>query len=333
MLLTADKTRIEKTEAKYIERAKGIVSKYEKVKGKSFAQDIPSFCAHLISLTTGKTQSNLRQIKASCAYYARVHGFVDLSKAICELPTAQATSKSKGNNTSSQKKKYISFEDEQKIHNYILTEIKSDDGCSYWNKPVFVFFKAGLAVGLRPIEWQSSEILDEPVDECEGLEAPILKVKNGKSTNGRSYGEFRYIGLAPLKPQDIAMIKEALYLAKHTKNSIGDSLTWEDYYSGISGRMYNITKKLFPRSKKRPTLYSCRHQNIANLKNAGYSLIEIACLSGHLTDVTASEHYGKRRFGNKTTNLPEANPKDLGKIKKMFGIKSASPTQEHGPIL
>lgn len=327
------KTRIEQTEEKYIKRASGIVAKFEKVKGVIFEDDHSIFCDYLISLTTGKTQSNLRQIKASCAFYASTKGLIQLSQDIGDLPSEQATSKSQGNNTSSQKKKYISFEDEQKIHNFILSEIKADDNCSFWNKPTFVFFKAGLAVGLRPIEWQSSEILNEVNDDCEGLDAPILKVKNGKSTNGRSYGEFRYIGLAPLKPQDIAMIKEALHLAKHTKNSSGLSLSWEEYYAGISGRMYNITKRLFPKSKKRPTLYSCRHQNIANLKSAGYSLIEIACLSGHLTDVTASEHYGKRRFGNKGSNLPQANPKDLGKIKKMFGIKTITHNPTPAPSM
>lgn len=331
--MTEEKTRIEQTEAKYLKRAGGIVAKFEKASGHSYEQDIPAFCAYLISLTSGKTQSNLRQIKASCAFFASNDGFQSLSEAISDLPSDQATSKSQGNNTSSQKKKYISFEDEQKIHNFLLAEIKADDNCSYWNKPAFVFFKAGLAVGLRPIEWQSSEILNEVDLACEGLEPPILKVKNGKSTNGRSYGEFRYIGISSLKLQDIAMIKEALHLAKHTKNSNGVSLSWDEYYSGISGRMYNITKKLFPRSKKRPTLYSCRHQNIANLKSAGYTLVEIACLSGHLTDVTATEHYGKRRFGNKATNLPEANPKDLSKIKKMFGIKTTTHTQTPTPSM
>lgn len=317
--MTVDKTRIKKTEAKYLKRAQGIVTKYEKLSGHNYDQNTEAFCDYLIDLTKGKTQSNLRQIKASCAYFATVQGHSELSKAICNLPSAQATSKSQGNNTSSQKKKHISHEDELKIHNYILGEIKSGDDGSFWNKPTFVFFKAGLAVGLRPIEWQSSELLNEATLECEDLSPPILKVKNGKSTNGRSYGEFRYIGIAPLPKQDIAMVKEAIRLAKHTLNSSGTKLDWEDYYSAISGRLYNITKRLFPRSKKRPTLYSCRHQHIANLKSAGYPLIEIACLSGHLTDVTATEHYGKRRFGNKDTNLPVANPKDLGKIKQMFG--------------
>lgn len=328
--MTETKTRIETTEAKYVKRAKGIVAKYEKKTGHSIEHEPALFCAYLIKITSGKTQSNLRQIKASCAYYARTLGFNELSLSVENLPSEQATSKSQGNKTSSQKKKYISFEDEQKIHNYLLTEIKSGDQCSYWNKPTFVFFKAGLAVGLRPSEWQSSELLEYPIEGCASLIPPILKVKNGKSTNGRSYGEFRFIGLSEIKPQDLVMIKEALTLAKNTENSSGEKIEWDDYYAGISGRLYNITKRLFPRSKKRPSLYSCRHQLIANLKSAGYSLVDIACLSGHLTDVTASEHYGKRRFGNKGANLPVANPEDIGKIKKMFGIKKSGPSPTPG---
>lgn len=323
--LSEVKTRIEKTEARYISRAKSIVAKFEKVKGHSIDYDKGIFCEHLIQITSGKTQSNLRQIKASCSFYASSLGFEGLALAISNLPIEQATSKSQGNKTSSQKKKFISFEEEQAIHNYILTEIKSGNDCSYWNKPTFLFFKAGLAVGLRPIEWQSSEILNEPTEACAGLVPPILKVKNGKSTNGRSYGEYRYIGISTLKASDMSMIKEALIQARAPKNKEGEPISWDEYYTGISGRLYSITKRLFPRNKKRPSLYSCRHQQIANLKSAGYSLVEIACLSGHLTDVTASEHYGKRRYGNKDANLPIANPVDLGKIKKMFGIKTSAP--------
>jgi hypothetical protein len=328
--LSETKNRIETTETKYVKRAKGIVAKYEKKTGHSFESKPVNFCTYLINLTAGKTQSNLRQIKASCAYYARTLGFEKLSLAVENLPSEQATSKSQGNNTSAQKKKYISFEDEKKIHNYLLAEIQSGEISSYWNKPTLVFFKAGLAVGLRPSEWQSSELLEATTAACASLAPPILKVKNGKSTNGRSYAEYRYIGLSQLKPQDLSMINEALILAKNTKNSSGKEIHWDDYYAGISGRLYNITKRLFPRSKKRPSLYSCRHQLIANLKSAGYSLVDIACLSGHLTDVTASEHYGKRRFGNKGANLPIANPEDSGKIKKMFGIKKSSPSPAPG---
>ena len=126
------------------------------------------------------------------------------------------------------------------------------------------------------------------------------------------------------------MIKEALSLATEPKNSFGVNIDWEDYYAGVAGRLYSITKRLFPRNKKRPSLYSCRHQLIANLKSAGYSLVDIACISGHLTDATASEHYGKKKFGNQSASLPDANPEDLGKIKKMFGSKAPAPLPAPG---
>ena len=324
------KTRIEKTEIRYVNRAKRIVSRYEKDSDHSFDQEHELFCAYLIKITSDKTQSNLRQIKASCAYYASSLGFNELSSAIENLPSKQATSKSEDNKTSSQKKKFITYEEEKKIHNYILAEIQSGETCSYWNKPAFVFFKAGLAVGLRPSEWQSSEILDSPIEACASLVPPILKVKNGKSTNGRSFGEFRFIGLSKLNSHDLTMIKEALSLATEPKNSFGVNIDWEDYYAGVAGRLYSITKRLFPRNKKRPSLYSCRHQLIANLKSAGYSLVDIACISGHLTDATASEHYGKKKFGNQSASLPDANPEDLGKIKKMFGSKAPAPLPAPG---
>ena len=329
--MTEEKTRIDKTESNYLNRAKSIINRYQIKHKQRFDKEPTAFCNYLIEITSGKTQSNLRQIKASCAFYASSLGFPDLAMQISELQSEQATSKSEGNKTSSQKKKFITFEEEQIIHNYLLKEIKSGVDCSYWNKPTFVFFKAGLSVGLRPSEWQGSELLTEVNDDCQEMTPPILKVKNGKHTNGRSYGEYRYLGVSTLKPIEMAMLKEALAKSKNPKNSVGEPISWDEYYTGMKGRLYNITKRLFPKNKKRPTLYSCRHQMIANMKLSGYSLVEIACISGHLTDVTASEHYGKRRFGITGGTLPIANPQDLGKIKKMFGIKTPSQAPIAGP--
>ena len=78
--------------------------------------------------------------------------------------------------------------------------------------------------------------------------------------------------------------------------------------------------KLFPK-KTKITLYSCRHQCIADLKHNGYQLSEIAAIVGHGNDATATEHYGKKRYGRKRGGLPQPNPNDVAKIKQVLAVK------------
>lgn len=49
-----------------------------------------------------------------------------------------------------------------------------------------------------------------------------------------------------------------------------------------------------------PTLYSTRHQAIANCKQAGYDSVQIAALFGHISPYTADKHYARKQKGNGT---------------------------------
>jgi hypothetical protein len=62
-------------------------------------------------------------------------------------------------------------------------------------------------------------------------------------------------------------------------------------------RLASIRKKLGIREKI--TLYSARHQFIADAKASGLTLYEIAALVGHASIRTASEHYGKKKVGRR----------------------------------
>lgn len=52
-----------------------------------------------------------------------------------------------------------------------------------------------------------------------------------------------------------------------------------------------------------PTLYSTRHQAIANAKATGINDIMIASLFGHISPVTNRKHYGKKQYGNTSCRL------------------------------
>lgn len=82
--------------------------------------------------------------------------------------------------------------------------------------------------------------------------------------------------------------------------------------------MRQTVKKLLPRTQSDIMMYSARHQLIANLKYAGLSRAEIACIVGHGNDITATEHYGKKRCGTQSAGLPIHNKADISKIRMRF---------------
>ena len=124
----------------------------------------------------------------------------------------------------------------------------------------------------------------------------------------------------------VATVKMAIAFTKFRRDAGGQEIDFSTFYENVRKRLYNIVIRLFPRSKKHVTLYSARHQLIADLKASGYALSDIACIVGHGNDVTASEHYGKKRVGLHKQNLPKANPPDLDKIRKVY--KSFLPSKE-----
>lgn len=96
-------------------------------------------------------------------------------------------------------------------------------------------------------------------------------------------------------------------------------------------------KKLFPRRKKRPTLYTFRHQLASDYKSEGYSKEAIAYLLGHQSTRT-QENYGNKRSGGSRKIAMEAsiNDEELStlirdshsiresKMHERLGIKSSS---------
>jgi len=315
-LIDQDKTRIKKTEDSYIKRAINLTSKFENMTGEIFHEKQDAFVLWLITDTTGKSFSNLRQIKAALTFYSISINQNALAIKIANIPSTHTSVKSIGNATSSQKKKSVSAFEEQKITEFLRMKLNSSTD-SGLNKQALSFFKAGLFAGLRPCEWETAYLIESETSEAQ-LSPPILKVKNAKSTNGRSFGEFRYIGLNALTPQQLLWVKMALSYASNPVTAKGESTTFDTMYESMRKRIYIANKALFPSKKLSVTLYSCRHQLIANLKKNGYSLPEIAAIVGHGNDITASEHYGKKVIGIKGGTLPLANPWDVAKIKKIY---------------
>ncbi len=218
--------------------------------------------------------------------------------------------------TSSLKQKYITLSQQDKIES--LLEAQQADG-QFWAGPLLTFIRASLLVGLRPSEWPNATMFidSQPAEHYVG-NLPVLMVKNGKATNGRSFDEYRYIDLSQLEDVALACIYHALILAAQRQTPAGVADSYDDYYKALRGKMYSINLLLFASSQKNISLYSCRHQFIADLKHADYTLQQIAALVGHGSDATATIHYGKKKSGRARGNLPLAHQLDVEKIKAQF---------------
>lgn len=244
----------------------------------------------------------------------------------------------KSTKTSATKKKHLTMEEESLLQLTFKNDHRDVGG---WNSPLYVMMNAMLLVGFRPSEVQHCQILQNNEPGCEKLGPPILKVKNAKNTNGRSFGEYRYIGLSRFSKREIMFIHAAINYATQrpiietAKSQTGTqaSQTWQVFYNNMRTAFQTRRDNLFPKAKRKITLYTFRHQCIANLKAHGLKLEEIAAIVGHGNDVTASEHYGKKKFGRTGIVHPEPNPSDVAKVKKvmvnnMKSSASSSPTMK-----
>jgi integrase len=322
-----DTTKSDSTCADYLEKTQQLFNRYSK--SVSEGASLKGFSLWLVSLRPQIKASTWQSYKSSVVYFYETKGEVELANELkkvgSDLCKSSAPSKNNPLNTSSKKKKFISESEERKVTAFLNNETES----SYWAKPTLAVFKAILITGLRPSELQNSILIESDSDNYTPLALPVLKVKNGKSTNGRSHGEYRHLGLSATSKKDLIFLKIALsYADKSSKNGLlspsGKESDWESYYKKLRGNFYRVINKVFHHSKKSITFYSCRHQFIADLKANGYSLVEIAAITGHATDETASAHYGRRKHGSKKQSLPQALDTEIAKVIEVY---SAHPSQ------
>lgn len=206
--------------------------------------------------------------------------------------------------TSSMKQKNLPPKDMEKIEAYSAkTKSKEYLGLTY-------FLWASILTGLRPSEWFTAEII-------ETFSGKNLIVKNGKFSNGRAHGERRTISLNHLAPEEVRYVETNLKLLSKTNTQTEDNF---NEMLGLYRRRLNyLSRKLWPKRKLRPTLYSGRHQFSADCKARGCTLVEIAALMGHASDETASEHYGKKVSGTDGPR-PQANPEEMAKVRNKMRL-------------
>lgn len=220
----------------------------------------------------------------------------------------QRSTKRRKRNTSSQKSKTIKFSE-------IIDLFKKTAHLkAKWVNPGLMWLAANYFVGLRPIEWRTASLIEED-------SKITLVVINAKNTNGRSHGLKRHLDISNLKEPELTIIKEHL---KYISNNINDMVSWNSYYEGVRHTINRITRKYLPTQSKYPTLYTTRHQFIANAKSKGMKKNEIAALAGHAVDETATTHYGKTKHGSGRCAV-KPDPKEVARIRIKVKNESYTP--------
>jgi len=327
-------TKNDVTKAAYLDRAKSLLERYEKTQpNSSFNHN--EFVAWIVAMKPDISRSTWRQYKASIIWYLELKREQDLADYLKDVNNDGCKDYKnipiESRKTSARKKKSVTEREENSITQYL----KETGNESFWSKPTLAIFKAILATGLRPEEWQSAVLITEPNELYSAHQVPVLKVSNAKATNGRSHGEFRSLHLNDIEDSDLLYIRIALQYTnprsdKGWMTPSGKAKSWHEYYKFIRSHLYRVTSKLFPVAARRVTIYSCRHQFIANLKKAKYLKEEIAAMVGHGTDETATVHYGRSKFGRTRKGLPAPNAEEVSRVKLVYQGRPSPGTISNG---
>ncbi len=316
---TPQDTRIAATEDRYRRVANQQMRRFEKETAVNAKDNPDALVDWLASRRPEFMPKTWRQYKAAVAFTLEERGQRAAASRLREMLSDGCKSKADTDRrqTSSMKKKNVTEHEESVITEHLMTR-----KTSLWARPCLAFFKAGLVVGLRPSEWPSAKLfIDGSEDTFPAY--PVLRVENGKATNGRAHGHYRHLILDTLSKEDLLWVRMAIsYARADTPQGLmmpkGKAETFEEYYEGLRKEFARTIDRLFRGKSARISLYSCRHQFSANIKFAKYSLAEIAAVMGHGTDDTASAHYGRKRFGRSRSGLPKPIQEEVLRIRAVY---------------
>ena len=181
------------------------------------------------------------------------------------------------------------------------------------------YLKAALPTGLRPCEWPRARFGSSTRDGYRWM----LAVENAKATNGRAHGPVRTLYWEELAPE---VVEDILVWIK-----IAQDENYGRRLNTISRALWEITRELWPRRKKWPTLYTARHLAIAAWKtfylHKGQShdermeaLAIIAALAGHGSDETASTHYARANAASGKRPVPAADPAQVRNVRQIINL-------------
>ena len=246
--------------------------------------------AKLILVKTTLTMASWRQYKAAVLYYIDEHTpqYEHAAERLRQEVSTGLMQSSR--NTSGRKLKEVPVKAWRTIQSTLRHRI--ENGYRH-SKGLVHVLKGTLLAGLRPNEWSFSE-----VGTHEATGRAILRIRNSKHTNGRANGAYREIFIDELTPEERQDIDAALaYCAADNEDDarrIRLALRDEFKETMKSGR---ASAPPWKQDHFGVTLYSFRHQFIADAKTTFDDPVLISATVGHNSTATAFEHYGKRKNG------------------------------------
>ena len=230
------------------------LDEYKRVQERIFLKiqkkgDIPSPDAvvdYIESLVPERGYSWLRKVKASLVNYYTESNLVSAALAVDAISSENSKRKNLG--TSAAKRKFIKASEVDTLRKFFdvnMSEFKSA-------KPLLAVMEATLITGLRPSEWEksfiattSTEVEFNTPEEFEYTgQYPALIVKNGKATNGRSFGEYRGLGLENVSQKGMIFIKLAI---AYSSGKGLENFDWFSFYDQIRVLLNNIVNRKLPK--------------------------------------------------------------------------------------
>jgi hypothetical protein len=218
--------------------------------------------------------------------------------------------------TSRTKAKTLTEDDETKITREVLARRAKRA------RDLVRYLKVGRLTGLRPCEWAKAQLLES---DRPGY-GWMLVVGNAKCTNGRTHGPFRTLYWVDLPPHAVRTIRYWITIAQQTD--------YDTRLNTIGRLLWDVTRKLWPRRKTWPTLYSTRHAAVAVWKahyiRAGQTTAErlealaiIAAMLGHGSDDTATQHYARAGAASRRgamIGVPAAHPAEVARVRQVIDV-------------
>ncbi|MCF7702222.1 hypothetical protein [Loktanella sp. M215] len=133
---------------------------------------------------------------------------------------------------------------------------------------------AGVSVGLRPLEWRATSV-EAVTDRATGARMILLFVMNSATTNMSGNGVMRTIDITNLTDAAVGAVQRMSDRGR-AWNMRG---TFDDAHATVAKLLRTLSRLLFPRRLVHYSLYSCRHQFIANMDTM-CSVAEVAALTG-----------------------------------------------------
>ncbi|MDA9490997.1 hypothetical protein [Bradyrhizobium sp. CCBAU 11361] len=179
----------------------------------------------------------------------------------------------------------------------------------------------GSLTGARLVEWPTAKFggSDDPDYAWQ------LTLVNGKQGNGRAHGETRVLRWEWLPEELVAQTKAWIFAAREAAaNGCYDTLV-----STLESLMRRVTRQLFPRRQRHPTLSSARHAAVARWKmnyvvsarspeNKELGLAIVAALLGHASDETATRHYARAGEAEGRFPTPTPDPAEVARVRKRY---------------